>query len=354
MSKQSIYGLTRENLAARLGALGEPRFRADQVFTWLYDKLALEPEAMTDLPTSLRQKLAGLFSFDLPAVDQEVGSPDGTTKYRLRPAEGDAVECVAMPDDEGGGVSLCISSQVGCALRCAFCRTGTMGLKRNLDAAEIVAQVVLMLSRRAERPPTTNILFMGMGEPLLNLEAVLTALEVLGDPKGLAMPMRRIVISTAGIPDAIRSLYASNRLPKAPLLAVSLNAPDQELRQRLMPIAARHPLPELMAAIHSLPTDAIRRERVTIEYVLLRGVNDSAEHARKLARLLGGMRVKVNLIPYNRCQGLPFEPPEERAIEAFLAVLSDSGLPCMVRRSRGGELSAACGQLAVESEERDK
>ena len=346
--KESIYGLTRDELSARLSAIGKPRYRADQIFSWLYEKLVTDPAAWTSLPTSLRETVSSLFSCELPAIGQELASGDGAIKYRLALDDGEAIECVVMPDGESDGISLCVSSQVGCSLRCAFCKTGTMGLRRNLEAAEIVAQVVMMLSRIKERPSRVNIVFMGMGEPLLNMEAMLTALEILNDAHGLAVPMRRIVVSTAGIPEGIRRLFSAENLPRAPRLAVSLNAPDQELREKLMPVAARYRLPELMATLQSLPEEAFKRERLTMEYVLLGGVNDSPAQARKLAGLLRGLRVKVNLIPYNACEGLPFAIPGEAAIDAFLGEMVNAGINCTVRRSRGGELSAACGQLVVD------
>jgi len=346
--KESIFGLTHEELSSRLNVFGTPRYRADQIFSWLYEKLIIDPKSMTSIPAGLRESISSLFLFDLPKIDHEVATGDGTVKYRLALDDGEAIECVAMPDEEGGGISLCVSSQVGCSLGCVFCKTATMGLHRNLEAAEIVAQVVLMLKRIPQRPLWVNIVLMGMGEPLLNLDAVLRALEIFNDPHGLELPMRRIAISTAGIPEGIRRLFSADNLPRAPRLAISLNAPDQELRESLMPIARRHPLTELMAVLRSLPREVLKRERLTIEYVLINRVNDSPAQARKLADLLRGLRVKVNLIPYNECDGLPFESPGEAVIDAFLSEMVKAGISCTVRRSRGSELSAACGQLAVE------
>ena len=330
-----------EELAERLAALGEPVYRARQLYTWLYAKLAAGPEEMTDLPVALRAKLAESFDWSLPQVDGHESSADGTSKYRLRMADGEAVECVAMPAEEGGGASFCISSQAGCALGCEFCMTGGMGFRRDLEAGEIVAEVVLMLREMGRRPTALNILFMGMGEPLLNLDAVGKAIEIFSSAGGLDVALRRIFVSTAGIPEAIKRLYAGERHPR---LAISLNAPDQALREKLMPIAKRHPLPELMRTLRALP---VGRDMMTIEYVLLAGVNDSPAQAGKLSRLLRGLHAKVNLIPFNPCEGLPYEEPGEKAVEAFLAVLSKAGVRCTVRRSRGRDLSAACGQLAV-------
>ena len=340
---ESIYGLTVEELTERITALGEPAFRARQVFAWLYAKLVSGPAAMTNLPAALRETLAESFSWKLPEIDRRENSADGTSKYRLRLDDGEAIECVSMPAEEGGGASFCISSQAGCALGCVFCMTGGMGMRRDLEVDEIVAQVVLMLREMKLRPTAFNILFMGMGEPLLNLDAVGRAIEIFSSDKGLGVVPRRIFVSTAGIPEGIERLCSGERRPR---LAISLNAPDQALREKLMPIAKRHPLPELMKTLRSLPAV---RDMITIEYVLLAGVNDSPAHAGKLARLLRGMHAKVNVIPFNPCEGLPFGEPGEKAVEAFLATLSKAGVRCTVRRSRGRDLSAACGQLAVET-----
>jgi len=342
---ESIFGLQQQELAEALESQGEPAFRSKQLFSWLYRRMVVEPSYMSNLPVDLRRWLAATYSFKLPEIAAEEHALDGTTKYRLRLADGEAIECVAMPEEKGAGISLCLSSQVGCALGCDFCMTGSMGLRRNLEAAEIVVQVVLALSRLPESPSTVNLLLMGMGEPLLNVEAVVKALAILADRDGMSIPMRRIVVSTAGIPEGILRLYSEPALPDPPRLAVSLNAPNQKLRERLMPVATRYPLEELVATLRGLPR---RRDRVTVEYVMLRGVNDSPEQAAELATLLQGLPIKVNLIPLNESERIQFNSPEEKAVEAFLATLVEAGFHCTVRRSRGRELSAACGQLVVE------
>jgi len=341
-----VFGLRRETLAARLAAWGEPRFRADQVFFWVYQRGVVEPARMTSLPVSLREKLAEEFLFDLPEVSARIEADDGSVKYRLRMADGEQVECVSMPRGEGRGVSLCLSSQVGCPLGCLFCRTGAVGFRRDLSVAEIVAQALVMLGDLGYRPDHINLLLMGMGEPLLNTDAVVEALAIMGDPEGLAVPMRRVVVSTAGIPEGMRRLLGDAALPGPPRLALSLNAPNQTLREELMPVARRHPLEDLMEVMRKLP---LRRELLTVEYVLLAGVNDGREQARELAALLRESRVraKVNLIPYNTCEGLHFEAPDEPTIGRFLSALSRDGVTATVRRSRGRSAAAACGQLAA-------
>lgn len=341
---RSIFGIPREELAGVLTGWEEPSFRADQLFGWLYRSGLADPRGMTDLPKALREKLLRKFSFELPVVKRSEQADDGIAKYCLGLKDGLAIECVAMPESSGGGISFCISSQVGCALGCSFCRTGAFGFKRNLDAAEIVSQVIVMLAKMPGHPDHLNVLFMGMGEPLLNFEAVHTALEIIGDPKGLAVPMRRVVISTAGIAEDLQRLQVAFQSDRLPGIAISLNAPDQELRERLMPIAGRIPLDQLMLSLKEMP---VLRDRLTIEYVMLAGVNDRPGHAERLAGLLRGMKLLVNLIPFNEFEGSQFETPDEKSIDAFIKILIDSGLRCTVRRSRGRQIAAACGQLAV-------
>lgn len=344
--RPSIFDMSLEALAADLERIEQPRYRADQVFDWIYRKGAASVAEMSNIPLQLREILEQKYYFSLPAVSDRLFADDGTIKYRIVFSNGDAAECVMMPEQDNDGdekaVSLCISSQVGCTLGCSFCATGTMGLVRNLSAGEIVSQVVLMLRELPREPRTVNILFMGMGEPLLNMDATLEALGIFNDSRGLAIPMRRIVVSTAGISKGIRRLF---ELPKPPRLALSLHAPSQELRLKLMPISRRYPLDELLELCRSLPFAA--REKITMEYILLSKVNDQPEHARDLARLLKGMRAKVNLIPHNRWEGIDYEEPSERVIEEFMGILSKAGVTATVRRSRGRSASAACGQLAI-------
>lgn len=344
--KSSIFNISRESLAKDLKRFGEPDYRADQVFDWIYRKRASTIGEMSNIPLQLRNVLDQSYDFTFPKIAESLAADDGTIKYRIVFSDGNSAECVMMPEqndgNEGKAVSLCISSQVGCALGCTFCATGSMGLIRNLSAGEIVSQVVLMLRELPNEPRTVNILFMGMGEPLLNMDATLEALEIFNDSHGLAIPMRRIVVSTAGIPKGIRRLF---ELPRPPRLALSLHAPKQELRLKLMPISKRYPLDALMELCRSLPLSA--REKITMEYVLLSRVNDQSEHARDLGRLLKGMKAKVNLIPHNRWEGIDYEEPSEGTIGEFMRILSNSGVTATVRRSRGRSASAACGQLAI-------
>lgn len=344
--KPSIFDFSRTALAEALAEDSQPVWRADQVFDWIYRKGAAEPSVMANIPKTYRERLVERFDFTLPCVSDRLLADDGTIKYRVVFADGQAAECVMMPNfdgmDRASAVSMCISSQVGCPLACAFCATGTMGLKRNLTAGEIVSQVVLMLRELPEEPDSVNILFMGMGEPLLNTDNVIAALELFYEEKGLNISPRRITISTVGIPKGIDRLFAMN---KPPMLALSLHAPDQELRARLMPVAKKYKLDQILTICRELPLAA--RRMITMEYVLLRAVNDRPEHARALAAALSGIRAKINLIPHNPVAGLPFEDPEETAIDTFMTTLRDLGMTATVRRSRGRSAAAACGQLAI-------
>lgn len=345
---KSIFDFTRRELTQ---ALKGPEFRAGQLFDWLYQKLEFEPANMTNLPKDYRAELTNQFNFDLPTIAEKKTASDETEKYRLQLEDDHTIECVMMPDlnKEPGqrGVSMCISSQAGCALKCAFCATGTMGIIRDLTAGEIACQVVLMLKELTYKPTRVNIIYMGMGEPLLNTENVLRSLDILGDELGLAIPRRRITVSTAGIPEGMKALF---NLQNPPRLALSLHAPDQELRKELMPISRRYPLEEIIGLCRQLPFTM--RDYLTFEYILLKGVNDKPEHARQLAALTRGLPVKINLIPFNQWEGVPFDEPDETVISSFMKELSDAQVTATVRRSRGRDADAACGQLAVKGQKR--
>jgi len=343
----SIFDLTRAELAEQLE--GEPAFRADQIFDWLYVKQTHNPEQMTNLSKALRERLAEQFAFWLPDIAEKKIASDETEKYRLLLKDGKSLECVMMPDlsKEPGrrGVSMCISSQVGCALKCDFCATGTMGLVRNLTPGEIAGQVVLMLREMTYEPTRINIIYMGMGEPLHNTDNVLTSLKLLNDEHGLNIPMRRITVSTAGIPKGMRAIFD---LENPPRLALSLHAPNQELRTKLMPISTKFTLEQIVDLCRELPFTM--RDYLTFEYILLRGVNDAPEHARQLAQVIKGIHAKVNLIPYNTWEGIPYEEPSEEAIDRFMQTLTQHGVTATVRRSRGRDADAACGQLAIKGQ----
>jgi 23S rRNA (adenine2503-C2)-methyltransferase len=344
-----IFDLERGEIAHLLE--GQPAFRADQIFDWLYKKQVNQPEAMTNLSKELRRFLSDKFSFDLPEIAEKKTASDETEKYRLLLADKRSLECVMMPDLRKApgerGVSMCISSQVGCALKCDFCATGTMGLVRDLTPGEIVAQVVLMLREMDYEPTRINIIYMGMGEPLLNLANVIKSLTILNDELGLAIPMRRITVSTAGIPKGMQAIF---NMAKPPRLALSLHAPHQELREKLMPISRKYTLEQIVDLCRSLPFTM--RDYLTFEYILLREVNDRPEHARQLAALVQGIHAKVNLIPHNKWDGVPYDEPDEDSISKFMAELTTRDVTATVRRSRGRDADAACGQLAVKNQKK--
>lgn len=344
----NLLGLDLPGLEAFFQSIGERPFRARQLMQWVYKRGALDFEAMTDLSQGVRAKLRSEASLALPQVVSEQVSADGTRKLLLSLADGERVETVLIPsaDEEAERLTQCISSQVGCAMGCVFCRTGSGGLVRNLAAAEIVGQVVLgqRLAGAGER--VTNVVFMGMGEPLHNFDKVLAAFRVLSADHGLNITRRRLTVSTCGLVPALR------RLPPEVLgsLAVSLNATTDEVRDRLMPVNRRHPIAELLGVLQELPLPA--RARYTIEYVLLGGVNDTPEDARRLVRLLSHLRCKVNLIAYNPHPESPFRPPKPAAVEAFQTHLLEKGFTAVVRKSRGQDILAACGQLRADAPNR--
>jgi 23S rRNA (adenine2503-C2)-methyltransferase len=331
--------LSREELAARLAAVGQPAWQADEVRRFLFVRGTRTIAGLTSLPKSARDALARDCTVSEPEIAGRRVAPDGTTKLLLRFPDGAACETVLMP--QGGRLTQCLSSQAGCPLGCAFCRTGELGLTRSLHWSEIVDQ---WLAARRELPPgarVTNLVFMGMGEPLLNREALEQAVRHLTSAAGGGISAARVTVSTAGIVPGIDWLGAT--LPQVKL-AVSVNAPEDALRSRLMPVNRRHPLKELVAALRRYPTG---RRPVTVEYVLLGGVNDAPALADRLARLLRGVRCKVNLIPFNPHSGLPFAAPAAEAVRIFQARLRQAGLTAIVRKSQGAEIGAACGQLGA-------
>jgi 23S rRNA (adenine2503-C2)-methyltransferase len=335
----ALIGQDLGDLTALLTSVGEKSFRARQLYHALYRQRVEALESVSALPSALRSRLAQVFETGLPEESERFTSNDGTVRYLLRLADGKTVEAVFIPERDRD--TLCISSQVGCPVDCKFCLTALMGIERNLTAGEIVGQV-LHLCRAHNLEPRVrplNIVMMGMGEPLLNLQAAARAIELMADPEGLAIPLRRITVSTSGI---IPKIDEFAQLSARPRLAISLNASTQESREALMPITKKHTLAELMAACERF---ALRPwERLTFEYVLLRGVNDSDEDARRVTRLLGRIKAKVNVIALNPGPGIPFEAPSEERVLAFQAIVQ-KGHPCFVRRPRGQDIFAACGQL---------
>jgi 23S rRNA (adenine2503-C2)-methyltransferase len=338
----ALLGVPRAELEAAFATVGEKPFRARQLMRWLYGRLVTDPQQMTDMSAALRAALAARGDLRLPVVDACQASADGTTKWRLAAGDGQVVETVFIPE-EGRG-TLCVSSQVGCALDCSFCATGRQGFNRNLTAAEIIGQVVLAsreLGPVAGRPPVTNVVFMGMGEPLANFRAVVQACQVLTDDFGFQLSRRRVTVSTSGLVPQIRRLQAETNVA----LAVSLHAPDDALRDELVPINRRHPIAELLAACWDY-AEATAAVGITFEYTLLAGVNDSEAQARRLAVLLANRPAKVNLIPFNPFPGTQYRRSSPEAIQRFRQVLLDRGIMTITRRTRGDDIAAACGQLA--------
>ena len=318
---------------------GMPKFRARQVYDAVYHNRVGAWAEMTALPAGLREALAGEVAFGLPEMDAEFKSVDGTIRYLLKLEDGRTVETVLMPDETRD--TICISTQVGCAVGCEFCLTAQMGLERNLTAGEIVGQVLFVARRHGLDPAARqmNLVMMGQGEPLLNLDNVLKATRILCDQRGLAMAERRITLSTSGITPRIADLGAAKVRPK---LAISLNASSQEQREAIMPITRKYQLADLLDACRAYPLRST--ERITFEYVLLRGVNDTEADARRVVGLVGQLRAKVNLIALNPGPGIPFEMPDEDDVQRFHEIVARS-VPCFVRRPRGRDIYAACGQL---------
>jgi 23S rRNA (adenine2503-C2)-methyltransferase len=335
----SFYGMTRPTLAELLGARGIDAYRADQLFSWIYRKHHRDPAAMSNLPAALRAGLDEVVDLSLPAVASIHGTRDGLThKFVIGLAGGARVECVSMRTERR--LTFCLSSQVGCALKCSFCATGLMGLKRNLRAEEIVAQVMVMGDYHAWKDDRFNLVFMGMGEPLANYDAVVRSLRIFHDPQGLNLGARRITVSTSGLVPGMRQLSQEGL---AVGLALSLHATTDELRDELVPVNKRWPLAELLPAARDYGRATGRR--VTLEYTLLGGVNDRDEDADRLAAIARDLPSKINLIPYNPVPGLPWKRPSPEAVEAFAQRLYPRAPAVTVRHTLGGEIWAACGQL---------
>ena len=331
-----LLGLSREALAAALAPVIDRPFRVEQIYQALYGRAIGDFSAMTDLSLGLREALAERFRIGWPQVAERRASDDGTVKYLLRLADGATVEAVDIPEERRR--TLCISSQAGCALACAFCVTGYWGAGRNLTAGEIVGQVLVVREDRGLAASGLNLVFMGMGEPLLNLESLEGALDILTE----AISPRRITVSTVGILPALEIMAGWERRPN---LAISLHAPDDARRSEIMPVNRTYPLADLLAALRRWPLEKGRR--ITFEYVLIRGFNDQPRDADQLARCLANLRAKVNLIPINPdpVLGERMVPPDEATVAAFSDRLRQRGLVSTIRRRRGDDVSAACGQL---------
>jgi len=331
----NLKGLSDEALFSFFRELGLPSFRSKQLFHWIYDKYASTIDEITEFSAGLREELSKkAYIENLKLASSEVSS-DGTKRFLFTVEDGEAIESVLIPDGER--LTLCVSSQAGCGMGCKFCVTGTIGLKRNLTPSEIVDQAI-SVNRSISPARITNIVFMGMGEPLLNLEALSTALQLI--TKHIKISRRRVTVSTCGIVPGIIELG----LIDPPVnLAVSLNAPDDKTRSLIMPVNRKYPVRSLLDACRNFPLPP--RRRITFEYVLLKDVNDTVRHAIATTRILKGIPCKINLIPFNRSGSMPFDPPEESKVLLFQEILAEAGYTALIRKSKGSDISAACGQL---------
>ena len=351
--RKDLVGLSRDELAAEMKAMGAEPFRARQLWHWIYHRGATDFAAMTTLAKSFRAELGERYVVGRPGVARALASVDSTRKWLLRYADGQEVECVHIPEEDRG--TLCVSSQVGCTLTCKFCHTGTQRLVRNLTAAEIVGQVMLARDALGEWPSPqddrqlTNIVLMGMGEPLYNYENVATALKIVMDHEGLSLSRRKITLSTSGVVPMIARCGEELGVN----LAISLHAVTDALRDVLVPLNKKYPLAALLDACRSYPGSSNAR-RITFEYVMLKDVNDSPAEAKELVRLLAGIPAKVNLIPFNPWPGAPYERSSEAAISRFADIVNAAGYSSPVRTPRGEDIMAACGQLKSASVKRRK
>lgn len=342
--KLNLIGLPLAALQAEFAALRLEKFRVKQVWQWLYCWGVTDFAAMTNLAKPVREKLAEHFTIERPGVSRAQQSEDGTRKWLLRMTDGQEVEAVHIPEEDRG--ALCVSSQVGCTLTCRFCHTGTQRLVRNLTPAEIVGQVMLARDHLEDWPSTrdkrklSNIVMMGMGEPLFNFDNVATALKIIMDGEGVAISKRRITLSTSGVVPMIERCGAELGVN----LAVSLHAVTDELRDQIIPLNRKYPIKELMKACRDYP-GLTNARRITFEYVMLKGVNDSDADARALVRLIGSIPAKINLIPFNAWPGAPFECSDDARIQRFGDIVNAAGYASPVRTPRGRDIMAACGQL---------
>jgi 23S rRNA (adenine2503-C2)-methyltransferase len=358
-SRKSLLGLSLQELTNIVEEAGQASYRGQQIFDGLYRRRVQSPEQLSNLPQAFRMTLATEFSLDLPNVERRFVSSDGTVRYLIDPGDGQSVETVWMPQGDGGeagdgseaGIeedghgtrtraTICVSSQVGCAVGCQFCLTALLGVKRNLTAGEIVGQICSVLNDQRVRLPQerVNLVFMGMGEPFLNYDNFMKAVRLLVE--GVGISQSRMTVSTAGV---VPRICDFGNEPVRPKLAISLNAPNDALRTRLMPINRKWNLEKLLAAAREFPLRP--RERLTFEYVLLEEVNDSANQARELAEMIRGIRAKVNLIALNAGPGIAFSTPGDETVLQFQKILITAGVPTFIRRPRGRDIYAACGQL---------
>jgi 23S rRNA (adenine2503-C2)-methyltransferase len=347
----NLLGLNRAGVDYLFDDLGEKRYRTGQLMKWLYHQRVRDFAQMTNLSKSLREQLANKVTMALPEVVSEQCSRDGTRKWVLRVGNGNCIETVLIPDR--GRNTLCVSSQVGCMLDCSFCSTGKQGFNGNLTTAEIVGQVWLVderLKTEGDERGVTNVVMMGMGEPLLNFDAATTAAEIMMDDWAFGISKRRVTISTAGVVPAIYELAKITDVS----LAISLHAPSDELRDVLVPINRKYPISDLLGACRHYLGQLGERRSLTVEYTLIRDVNDSIEHARALAKLLKDIKVKINLIPFNPFPASGYERPDDLTVRSFQTYLLNQGYATMLRTTRGDDIAAACGQLVGEVSDRTR
>lgn len=361
-TKTNLLNFNRQELEGFFTDIGEKSFRATQLLKWIYHEGIDDFDLMTNISKGLRSRLGELAEIRLPEIESEHPSKDGSVKWVLRLDNGNHIETVFIPEPERG--TLCVSSQVGCTLNCSFCSTARQGFNRNLTTAEIIGQVIianraLLLSKKGLREnelsgnrgrrPVTNVVLMGMGEPLLNFDNVVRAMDVMQDDFGFSLSKRRITLSTAGVVPAIDRLREVSDVS----LAVSLHAPTDQLRDQLVPINSKYPIAELLAACRRYVSDNPRR-RITFEYVMLKGVNDSRQHAIDLVNALSDVPSKVNLIPFNPFDGAEYLCSSKTAIDRFRNILTDAGIVTVTRKTRGDDIAAACGQLAGKVQDRTR
>ncbi|MCC7125539.1 MAG: 23S rRNA (adenine(2503)-C(2))-methyltransferase RlmN [Acidobacteria bacterium] len=340
-----LGNMTLAALGDFIESLGHKRFHARQVYAWIWKRGVTDPEGMTDLPKALRAALASQARVATPEVVQRSVSEDGTRKLVLKLGDGRQIESVFIPDTPSQ--TFCISTQVGCAMACAFCLTGKMGLVRHLTAGEIAGQVRVLLDTLDMHDTPFNIVLMGMGEPLHNYDETMKALAMLAQEQGVGLSPKRVTLSTVGLVPMLDKLAAE---PLMPNLAISLHATTEAQRVAIVPPSKKYTLHDILEACRRFPL--AKRSRITFEYVMLAGVNDAPEDARRLAKILTGIKGKVNLIPLNAAPGIPFERPSDARVDAFAAILAERGVTVSVRKSRGRDIRAACGQLIVEGQGR--
>ena len=342
LSTQNFFGTSETELKAMFCKWNVETYRVHQVFTWVYHYNCRDFSEMSNISKSLRSQLAEHFHFSLPKVQQRTHSKDGSIKYLLELNDGAVVECVWMPSESRK--TLCLSTQVGCRLNCSFCLTASLGLKRNLTAGEIIGQHIAINEELEEKDQITNVVFMGMGEPLDNYGPVVNALRIMTSPEAMKVSTRKVTVSTSGLVQKIKAFQEENLHIN---LAISLNASDNETRDRLMPINKKYPIEVLIDCLKKYPLKPQRRH--TIEYVLLEGINDSDEDAKRLTKWLQGVPCKINLIPFNFFESAEYRPPSERRTLEFQNFLIERNFSAFIRKNRATDILGACGQLASQA-----